>query len=373
MAPIATQPWILLLLLLAGLEMVRTVIVANFRGQAGARIVGIGILMLAAGMTVGMLTTLGVVPPSIVTVFLIPFGSVLALILTMSVYLSRKFGQTNLELREQLRQVRELSEHKLEQEMRVREDEVQRRLLEAENRRQAEELEVARKLQLSMLPTNLPVLPDLEIAADMFTATEVGGDYYDFEVAADGTLTIAVGDATGHGMKAGTLVTATKSLFKALDCEAVLAETLGRFGRALKRMKLHQLQMALMLARFQAGQLTLAIAGMPPVLIYRANSGTVESVVIEGMPLGSLANFPYRQSELNLDSGDTVLMMSDGFPERLNPGDEMLGYDRVVEAFSRVAATPPQTIIDRLVSDGQTWAGGRPAEDDTTFVVLKMR
>ncbi len=372
-SPIAAQPWILVLLLLAGLEMVRTVIVANFRGQAGARIVGLGILILAAGMAVGMLTNLDVVPRSIVTVFLIPFGSVLALILTMSVYLSRKFAQTNIELRDQLRQVRQLSEHKLEQERRAREDEVERRLLEAENRRQAEELEVARKLQLSMLPNRLPVLPELEIAAGMFTATEVGGDYYDFDLAGDGTLTVAVGDATGHGMKAGTLVTATKSLFKALDGDAELPATLGRFGRALKRMNLRQLQMALMLVRFKAGRLSLAAAGMPPILVHRAISAEVESVMVEGLPLGTTIDFPYRQSDLGLDSGDTVLMMSDGFPERLNHDDEMLGYDQVREAFSRVAMTSPQAIIDQLAADGEAWAGGKPAEDDTTFVVLKMR
>ena len=372
-APVAARPWIFFLLLLAGLEMVRTVIVANFRRQAGARIVGLGILILAAGMAVGLLANLGVVPPSIVTVFLIPFGSVLALILTMSVYLSKRFADTSRELRDQLRQVRELSEARLEQERRAREDEVERRLLEAENQRQAEELEVARKLQLSMLPASLPVLPELEIAAGMFTATEVGGDYYDFDLAGDGTLTVALGDATGHGMKAGTLVTATKSLFQALDGDAELPETLGRFGRALKRMNLRQLQMALMLARFKAGRLSLAAAGMPPVLVHRAASAEVESVMVEGMPLGSLTDFPYRQSDLGLDSGDTVLLMSDGFPERLNHDDEMLGYDKVREAFSRVAATAPQTIIDRLVADGEAWAGGKPAEDDMTFVVLKMR
>ncbi len=371
--PIAAQPWILLVLVLAGVEMVRTVIVANFQGRAGARIVGLGILILAAGMAVGLLTNLGVVPASIVTVFLIPFGSVLALILTMSVYLSRRFAQTSLELRAKLSQVRELSEQKLERERQARDLEVERRLLEAENQRQAEELEVARKLQLSMLPVSLPVLPDLEIAAGMFTATEVGGDYYDFEVAGDGTLTVAVGDATGHGMKAGTLVTATKSLFKALDAEAELPETLGRFGRALKRMNLHQLQMALMLVRVQAGRLLFAAAGMPPVLVHRAASREVESVTVEGMPLGGLADFPYRQSELGLDSGDTVLLMSDGFPERLNHDDEMLGYDKVRDAFARAAATAPQTIIDRLVADSEAWAGGKPPEDDMTFVVLKMR
>ncbi|MEM7352296.1 MAG: SpoIIE family protein phosphatase [Acidobacteriota bacterium] len=371
--PKATQPWILLALLLTSVEMVRAVIAANLRNQEGARIVGLGILILATGITISLLANLGLLPESIYTVFLIPFGSVLALILTMSIYLSRRFAQTNHELLTQLRQVRELSAHKLEQERRASRDEVQRQLLEAENRRQAEELEEARQLQLSMLPEALPTLPDLEIAAGMFTATEVGGDYYDFDLAADGTLTFAIGDATGHGMRAGTLVTATKSLFKALNGEAALTEALGSFGRALKRMNLHQLRMALTLARFKDGRLCLAAAGMPPALVHRAASGDVESIDIDGMPLGSLSQFPYRQNELDLHQGDTLLLMSDGFPERLNEHDEMLGYDNVREAFRRAAGAAPQAVIDRLAADGDAWADGQPAADDTTFLVLKVR
>ena len=371
--PKAAQPFVLLGLLLATAEMVRTVISANLRGQAGARVVGLGVVLLAVGILVGLAANLGLVPPSILTVVLVPFGSVLALILTMSVYLSQRFAQTNHELWAQLRQVRELSDQKLAQERRASEDDVRRRLLEAENRRQSEELEEARKLQLSMLPASLPELPHLEIAASMETATEVGGDYYDFDLADDGTLTVAIGDATGHGMKAGTLVTATKSLFKALDNRADLPETLGRFGRALKRMNLHQLCMALTLVRIKEGRLCLAAAGMPPALIHRAVSGAMETIEIGGMPLGSLDTFPYRQSEVSLGIGDTVLLMSDGFPERLNPDDEMLGYDKVREAFSRVVGGTPQAIVDCLVADGKTWADGRPAADDTTFLVLKMR
>ncbi len=371
--PIDARPWILPALLLTSVEMVRTVIVANLRRQAGARIVGLGILILAGGISIGLLANLGILPTSGVTIFLIPVGSVLVLILTMSIYLSRKFALTSYELRSQLNQVRELSEQQLAQAQRTREDEVGRRLLEAENQRQAEELEVARKLQLSMLPATLPMLPELEVAAGMFTATEVGGDYYDFDLAEDGALTVAIGDATGHGMKAGTMVTATKSLFKAHSNSAELSHTLDRFGRALKRMNLHHLRMALTLVRITGRQLNLAAAGMPPALLHRAATGAIESVGEGGMPLGGLTDFPYRQIDLELQSGDTVLLMSDGFPERLNHDDEMLGYDSVSESFQRAAANSPQTIIDHLVADAETWAAGKPANDDTTFVVLRKR
>src|SRR5581483_1809444 len=76
-----------------------------------------------------------------------------------------------------------------------------RQEIEAENEQRAKELEEARQLQLSMLPKAVPQLPHWEIAALMQTATEVGGDYYDFHLSGDGTLTISVGDATGHGLK----------------------------------------------------------------------------------------------------------------------------------------------------------------------------
>ena len=91
----------------------------------------------------------------------------------------------------------------------------QENLLEADNQRKTKELEEASKLQLSMLPKNVPDVPDLEIAVYMKTASEVGGDYYDFKYDNNGTLIIAIGDATGHGMKAGTMVATIKGLFTA--------------------------------------------------------------------------------------------------------------------------------------------------------------
>jgi hypothetical protein len=95
-------------------------------------------------------------------------------------------------------------------ELQAKAAEAERKMLEAENVRKTQELEEARNLQLSMLPKELPQLPNLDIAVYMKTATEVGGDYYDFHVGMDGTLTVVLGDATGHGMKAGTMVTICK-------------------------------------------------------------------------------------------------------------------------------------------------------------------
>ncbi len=256
---------------------------------------------------------------------------------------------------------------------------LQRQLLEAENARQTQELEGARRLQLSMLPKTMPEHPQVEVAAFMATATEVGGDYYDFDVAEDGALTFAIGDATGHGAQAGTMVTATKSLFNLLAGEADLTRVLQKATVALKRMALPRLYMALALGRLRGQTLELAGAGMPPALVYRAADQTVETIPLKGMPLGSFVDFPYQTSHIDLAPGDTVMLMSDGFPELFDGQRQMFGYDRARTVFEEVATHRPQAIIDHFVSTAEAWvkgedlAGTAVYDDDITFVVMQVK
>ncbi|HMB93945.1 MAG TPA: SpoIIE family protein phosphatase [Rhodothermales bacterium] len=355
----------LIFLVAACVEMLRVVVVALVRHKPGARIIGLGIAMLALSFFYVFLMDMGLLPQTELTNEL-PFFGILGLILTMSIFLSRNIALTNRDLRRQIERVQELSEHKLQQE-------VERKLLEAEYKTKLQELEEARALQLSMLPESVPEHPAVELAAYMQTATEVGGDYYDFATDADGTLTLAVGDATGHGMKAGTMVTATKSLFNALGQESNLLGIFDRSTRALKDMNMRQLYMALTLAKFKDGRLRFATAGMPPTLVYRAATGEVETIRLKGMPLGSFVGFPYKEEEVGLRAGDTVLFMSDGFPELFNEAGDMLGYNQAVEVFQEIAARPAVEIIEQLVELGQSWSDGRPPDDDITFVVLKVR
>ncbi len=247
-----------------------------------------------------------------------------------------------------------------------------RQQVEAENARRAQELEEARGLQLSMLPKTVPQLPGLEIAAYMKPATEVGGDYYDFHVGEDGTLTVAVGDATGHGLKAGTMVTATKGLFNAFAGNQNIPQIFKETSRALKKMNLRGLYMGMTMLKITNQQLVLSAAGMPSTLIYRAATGEIEEVAIRAMPLGSVSNFAYQQQEHSLLIGDAVLMMSDGFPEMFNEQNEMLDYGKAKMLLKESAQNSPQEIINRFVEAGEAWAGTRAPDDDVTFVVLKV-
>ncbi len=224
-----------------------------------------------------------------------------------------------------------------------------------------------------MLPEAVPEHPTVELAAFMETATEVGGDYYDFDLADDGTLTIAIGDATGHGTQAGTMVTAAKSLFTHCAREPDLAAVLNDSTRTLKRMGLPKVYMALALVRLRDHTLELAGAGMPPALIYRSATQQVDEVPLKGLPLGSPVTFPYRKTCVTLAPGDTVMLMSDGFPELFNEAGEILGYDRAVEVFAEAADRSPEKIIAHFKETGATWTNGHPQGDDVTFVVMKVK
>jgi serine phosphatase RsbU (regulator of sigma subunit) len=300
------------------------------------------------------------------------YGAV-ALSISMSVYLSRNFGRINRDLEVQLEQVKTLSEKTIEQERQAKEKEIERRLLEADNRRKTKELEDARQLQISMLPKEVPDHPAIDIAVYMKTATEVGGDYYDFHNSEDGILTIAVGDATGHGMKAGIMVTVAKSLFHQPGSERNIPDTFHHYTESIKRLKLGQLYMGLTLAKINNNSMTISAAGMPPVYIYRAATGSVDEIRIKGMPLGSFSDFPYEQREVTLSTGDTVLFMTDGLPELFNDKKEIFDYPRVEQILSKTGTEEPEEIIQQLVRAGESWLNGEPQEDDITFVVFKVK
>jgi serine phosphatase RsbU (regulator of sigma subunit) len=307
--------------------------------------------------------------------FSITIRSVVILFLTgaVSIFLARQFARTSLDLESQLAQVKQLSEKELEYQRTEAELRVQHAQEKAENERRARELEEARQLQISMLPRQVPQLPHLEIAAYMKTASEVGGDYYDFHLGEDGTLTVAVGDATGHGLKAGTMVSSVKSLFMALADHPDITHIFHRMSGVLKEMKLRGLFMAMTMVKVKGNQLTVSITGMPPVLVYRAASGDVEEIALRAIPLGSLTNYQYKQQELAIAPGDVIVLMSDGLPERFNAENEMLDYAATKHALAVAAHQPPQEIIEHFVSIGDEWSNGRPQDDDVTFVVLKVR
>jgi serine phosphatase RsbU (regulator of sigma subunit)/ligand-binding sensor domain-containing protein len=258
-------------------------------------------------------------------------------------------------------------------ELQAKASEAERRALEIENERKSKELESARELQLSMLPKQLPQFPHLDIAVYMKTATEVGGDYYDFNVGIDGTLTVVLGDATGHGMRAGTMVTSAKSLFNSYAANPDILFTFREMTRCIKKMQFQSLAMCMTMLKIQNNRLLMSAAGMPPVYLFRNKNRIIEEHLMKGMPLGTMDNFPYELKEMELFKGDTLLLMSDGFPELQNENNEIYGYKRARNSFEEVAEKDPEEIISYLKEEGSRWVNDNNPDDDVTFVVIKVK
>jgi serine phosphatase RsbU (regulator of sigma subunit) len=260
-----------------------------------------------------------------------------------------------------------------EAELRAQAAEAQARAIHAESERKTLELDEARKLQLSMLPKNLPNLPNLDIAVHMQTATEVGGDYYDFINNGDNSLIIVIGDATGHGLKAGTMVSVIKSLFISSAADTDIKVFFEKCTRTIKQLHLGNLYMALSFVKIQSNQLVVSCAGMPPIYIYRNETKTVETILLKGMPLGAFYNFEYKDAKVKLNDGDTILLFSDGLVELFNDKKEMYDYARIISTFEKIGQKSSQLIIDDLVKEVDKWRNGNPPNDDVTFVVLKVK
>ncbi len=359
---------------LATLEGLRIIIVAIRKKKQNAWIIGGGVIVFAT--LILSLFSIALVTDSVnisgflaFSIFMIGLFSIP---LSMAIYLAKQIALTNKNLEKQLETVKELSAKELDNQKRTAELELKAERQKAENERKTKELEDARELRLSLLPKNIPELSEYEIAVHMETATEVGGDYYDFHVE-NNTLTIAIGDATGHGLNAGTMVTATKSLFNNFAENDDILDSLSKISLSLKKMNFRFLSMCLALLKFDNNKVKISSAGMPPVYIYRSGEAKVEEVLLKGMPLGTVKDFPYKLEEIELNSEDVLFLYSDGFPELFNAEKELLGYDKIKEEFRKTAMDTPQKIIENLRKIIDSWKGDIEINDDITFVVVKKR
>ena len=276
---------------------------------------------------------------------------------------------------------REREKHKLVQaELHAQAAELESRMIEAESRairieneRKSQELEAARELQLSMLPSRMPEHPLYSLAARIRTATEVGGDYYDVHVAEDGTITLAIGDATGHGTRAGIMVSIMKGLFARLCAEPELRVIFDECNNTLRSIGLGQIFMAFGILRIRDGEARAMGAAMPPFFIHRAATGAIERSPMSGMFLGTEIDLPYEEIRFHVRPGDTILLLSDGYLEQPGPDGELLDYERCQDYFREAVDRPPEVILEELFVRFDSWRGSLPQFDDVTLLAVRAR
>lgn len=251
-----------------------------------------------------------------------------------------------------------------------------------ELKRKTEELEFARKMQLSMLPAKDIELDNIEIIGKMITATEVGGDYYDFIELPDKRYCIAIGDATGHGVAAGLVVGMAKmglmNELQMLNGNLTLKRLVQDLNLALKRSLTHRgMGICFGVTILDLANLTAEISsnGMPYPYHYQQASGELLPLKLVAPPLGFLKQIAVNTQQLKLEAGDALIWLSDGFSERQNRQQELWGNIRLEAALKRICQGEQQAkvIAEQLIAECHEAAENLENNDDLTIVVMRVK
>jgi serine phosphatase RsbU (regulator of sigma subunit)/predicted ester cyclase len=253
-----------------------------------------------------------------------------------------------------------LRKQRLEQEIRGRE-------------RVEQELRVARTIQQTSLPKEVPDLEGWKISPFYQPAREVGGDFYDFLELVDGRLGLVVGDATGKGVPAALVMASARSMLRAV-AQALGSpspgDVLGRVNDAL----FIDIPANMFVTCFYAildperGSLTYANAGHDLPYLYR--NGDAEELRARGMPLGLMPGMSYEEKETTLHSGEAALLYSDGLVEAHDPEGEMFGFPRLRALVAEHGEE--RALGDFLLEQLHSFVGeGWEQEDDITLLTLR--
>jgi serine phosphatase RsbU (regulator of sigma subunit)/anti-sigma regulatory factor (Ser/Thr protein kinase) len=240
----------------------------------------------------------------------------------------------------------------------------------------ARELDIARRIQQSLLLKSLPELPGFELAGFCESASQVGGDFFDVIPLSDTSLLLMISDVMGKGIPAAMFAVLLRSLVRALrDLAPRPAQLLARVNRLLFQ-ELSDVEMfitaQLVHVDLPRRRLTIASAGHCPLLMATADGAGAWAVSPEGMPLGVVQDAEYREETVTLELDSRVLLYTDGVSEAENADGELIGHELLIEwlKHSSVARrTAAQMKLD-LVAELRQCQGNLALKDDQTFLIL---
>ncbi|RME49749.1 MAG: GAF domain-containing protein, partial [Caldilineae bacterium] len=250
------------------------------------------------------------------------------------------------------------------------------RLHEAEVKRIEQEMDLARRIQLSLLPEEAPHIPGLSIAARSASARLVGGDFYRYLTLPDGRFGIVVGDVSGKGVPSALFMAITlTALDTQLRQQTSPEGLLNRLNNALyPRMHANRMNTGLLVGTFnlQQNEVEFANAGMIAPLIQRNKHA--QWLDVSGLPVGADPHATYRGAHLALTPGTTILLASDGILEAQNPAGELYGFERFEAAARQIPpdATSDQ-ILEHIWQDTTRYLNGADPHDDMTLAVIKVQ
>jgi serine phosphatase RsbU (regulator of sigma subunit)/pSer/pThr/pTyr-binding forkhead associated (FHA) protein len=251
----------------------------------------------------------------------------------------------------------------------------QARYAEAEQSRQLmeRELQQAAEIQKGLLPAAAPLIRGLDLAGHNAPCRTVGGDYYDFFPRGDHRVGIFLGDVTGKGMPASLLMMGLQARVQVLLEEAQSpAAVMTKLNRITSANCPPNRFITLFFCILDGvtGELTFCNAGHNPPLIIRA-SGEYELLKGGGPVIGMLPSVEYRESSLQLDGGDILVIYSDGITEATDTAGEQFGVERLAETAVRLRDQPSSAIVSEINNALDMFTGGAPPSDDITIVVVR--
>jgi serine phosphatase RsbU (regulator of sigma subunit) len=242
-----------------------------------------------------------------------------------------------------------------------------------------QELDIAEKVQKSLLPKNLKFNDKIDIYAFSESAKSVGGDYYDlFRITPHRTY-IVIGDVSGKGTSAAFNMAQMKGIFQSLAQLDMPPEYFLLYAnQAVSQCfeKASFITITLLLIDTQNQILTIARAGHCPTLYYNALTNTTDYIQDKGLGLGIMRNKTYAKfiatKQMPYNVGDIILLYTDGISEAKNKSDEEYGYERLKNFFAQNKHLPLEQIQSKLIEDVYAFCEGLPPADDYTSVIIRF-
>ena len=242
------------------------------------------------------------------------------------------------------------------------------------------DLEMARQVQLRLMPSRPPKLERAEIAAQFVAARSIGGDIYDYLDYGAGRVALAVGDVSGKAAPAALYAALTSGILRSLAPQHLSpAEMLAALNDQLQERKLDSQYVTMLMSVWDDNNQTLQLANAGSVqpLFVSANSidgskkPTVRTIQAEGFPLGLFAHSEYEEFTLSTQPGDLIVFFSDGIVDAVNAEGEMFGEERLSQLLESQHHPTAQSTVDAILQAVTNFQAGTAHFDDETIVVLR--
>ncbi len=246
----------------------------------------------------------------------------------------------------------------------------ERKLVEIES-----ELAIAREIQQSILPTSVPQLKQLRVAASYLPMAAVAGDFYEFIDIDDKHAGFLVADVSGHGVPAALIASMLKvAMHSAAEHASAPADLMSELNRVLSQELRGQFVTAAYLyVDLQERRAMYSAAGHPPLMHWNARSASLEKIESNGLLFGVLKETPYPAHELRFNVGDRFLLYTDGLVEAENQGGEAFGQRRLLQLVSANASLPASGLTALLLKELAAWQGSSGVQqDDVTLIIVDV-